>query len=102
MGTSEQNKLDYIFYKSIGLCPSCRRNKPQEGNAICDECLEKRKKYYEENIQAKKIKNKAKYERLKAAGLCTTCGKEPARPGNVRCEKCAQRYKEYYKKKKMA
>lgn len=83
---------DYQFYKARGICPACKKKKPEPGRAICADCAEYQRKYVANlsperamERRAKKRENsKQRYNRRKAAGLCVDCGK-PVYNGGVRC-----------------
>lgn len=86
------NKQDYDFYKSIGICPQCRKRPAEPNKVLCLECAEmacvhdqnKRKRHLE---HVKKLDLK-KYYRLKEQGICTYCKHEKSIPGKTKCKKC--------------
>lgn len=74
---------DYFFYKSIGICPKCKKNHLAIGFSACPECLEKGA-IYRYNLPEEKLKeiykkqveyNKNKARERRAKGLCRRCNK---------------------------
>lgn len=75
---------DYQFYKRMGICPSCRKEKLFGTEAQCPEC----RAYRAERMQKKRENNRKEmneYQRLlekrlrierKENGKCTKCGKD--------------------------
>lgn len=86
------SESNYQFYKQRGICPYCKKEKPEPGKVACADCAEKMRNYIANlsperaaERRAKKRKNsKERYNRRKAEGLCVDCGK-PAYNGGVRC-----------------
>ena len=37
----QEDRRDYAFYKSIGICPKCRKRKPEGKRVHCPECLKR-------------------------------------------------------------
>lgn len=95
---------DYEFYKSIGICPKCKKKKPFHNYVFCEECLEKiqnandkyRKPKSNEYDRKYAEKRKQKREERKRQGLCIRCGK-PATHGQL-CDYHWNRKKELRKK----
>ena len=85
MGYSRET---YQFYKSIGICTHCRKEKAEDGHVLCLDCRmqarEHKKKYDPEKIRAR---DKANREYRKANGLCVNCGARPQQHGLL-CNKC--------------
>ena len=93
---TENTKADRAFYKSIGICPNCRKRKLWGEEKQCISCrqyfYERRKPLTEE--QKLKIYSKRNEKRRKqhaeriAQGICTRCGKLKAKPGYKKCGIC--------------
>jgi hypothetical protein len=41
---AEKDRLEYQRYKKLGICPKCKKNKPEPGKVSCNDCLEKARK----------------------------------------------------------
>lgn len=41
---AEKDRLEYQHSKKLGLCPKCKKNKPEAGKVSCNDCLEKTRK----------------------------------------------------------
>lgn len=96
-----QNRENYAWYKSKGICPKCRKEWASPERVFCAKCLKKKcadtmKHGSEHNAQ----KCKERRERLKAQGLCVSCGK-PAVKGRSLCAACARRNSEAQQVRKM-
>ena len=100
---------DYNWYKSLGICPMCRKNRPTKNHIICLECMsdtsEKNRRRRErltpeqrraESQRAVEYKRQRK-ERRKAEGLCVECGKRPPKEGRIRCAICLHKHSERMK-----
>ena len=95
---------DYEFYKQRGICPYCKREKPEPGKVACRSCIDKQKHWAEnmtpEERERKKARTrelaKLRYKKKKDAGICAMCGKVPPTPGRTYCAKCAERRKKYH------
>lgn len=95
---------DYEFYKSIGICPKCKKKKAFYNKVFCEECLEKiqngndkyRKPKSKEYDRKYAARRKEKREERKRKGLCIRCGK-PATHGQL-CDYHWYRRKEIRKK----
>lgn len=76
------NKRLNKFYEniSLGLCGSCKQNKPKVGKRTCEKCLNKVKKSQDK---------KRKVARLD--GLCIACYKLPVETNYSKCVKCRNR-----------
>lgn len=99
---------DYFFYKSIGICPKCKKNQLAIGFSACPECLEKGT-MYRSNLSEDKLKemykNQAEYNRNKAKerrsmGLCRRCNK-PAVSGKALCWYHLNKAREESKKRRI-
>lgn len=90
------NKSDREFYKSIGICPVCGKNKLYGDEKACPEC-----RAYSANLMASKRAgnrdtynsyqrdySKSLYQRRKEQGICVRCGKRKANTGETRCLVC--------------
>lgn len=104
----------YNLYKSLGICPQCRRNKSAPKHVLCLECLsdisernyQRRSKLTDEQHQAESqraTENKRKRrERRKASGLCVECGRRPPKDGRLRCGVCLYKNRERMKRYNIA
>ena len=92
---------DVRFYKSIGICPVCRKNRLAPGKNQCFDCLERNRAYSarkrgamteeERKAENEKIRvlKRELYARRRAEGVCTRCGKGPLYDGTTLCMECA-------------
>lgn len=95
---------NYQFYKQRGICPYCKKEKPEPGKVACRSCIDKQKHWAENMTPEERARKKARtrelaklrYKKKKAAGVCAQCGKVPPTPGRTYCEKCAEQRKKYY------
>jgi hypothetical protein len=95
---------DYYYYKSHGICVSCRKNDAEPHSIYCWDCREKsraraRKQYRKNKVNPyfrhyKNSQTRLRQERLKEEGLCTCCGQVKAMPGKTLCQRCLDRKKE--------
>lgn len=101
---------DYNWYKTLGICPMCRKKKPALDHVICLECMsdasEKNRKRRErltaeqrhaESQRAVEYKRQRR-ERRKAEGVCVECGKRPPKEGRIRCAVCLHKHSERMKR----
>ena len=86
--------------KAMQLCVCCGKQDAYtlNGRALCFECCEKRRKYYNERQSRYSVAQQQKYRRNKSEGVCIRCGKEKAVEGLILREKC--RIKEKWSKKR--
>ena len=83
---------EYLFFKSRGICPICRKNKSAIGFVQCPECLEKGQlRSAGRDREQVNAKARERYHRRKAEGICVDCKSRKAEPGKVRCSACAKR-----------
>lgn len=99
----------YEYYKSIGRCPNCKRNKSAPNHVLCLECMSdvsernhrQRDKWTHERRKAESkraVENKRKRkERRKAEGVCVECGKRPPKEGRISCKICLRKHRERMK-----
>lgn len=86
MANAERNKSDYIFFKSIGICTMCRKNKVVGNYTMCPKCLEKKAEYNARYFSSKEVMEKSKeraknrYYSHKENGICVDCN-NPATHG---------------------
>lgn len=93
---SERRHEEYMYYKSRGLCPICRKAYAAAGHVSCPECIEKATlRAMKRDKAAVTAKQKQRYQRRKAEGMCVQCGGRPAIEGKVLCEKCLLKRKIY-------
>ena len=98
------SESNYQFYKQRGICPYCKKEKPEPGKVSCQHCIDKQKHWAENMTPEARARKKARtrelaklrYERKKAAGVCVQCGKVQPTPGRTYCAKCAEQRKKYY------
>lgn len=88
-----QQTLNKHYYKHIGICPNCRRERLIGDEKSCPECRAKAYAYRlkrdrDRYNQVHAIWSKKTYADRKAKGLCTRCGKRKAKQGQFRCEYC--------------
>lgn len=103
---------EYAFYKSLGICPTCRHEKAAPGRVNCLNCLENRRAYNEKykrtcppqvmkkNRENSMRKTKELREYRKQNGLCVTCGNKPARKERTNCYECALKDRNRHKQKR--
>lgn len=101
---------DYSWYKSIGICPVCKKKRAARNHVMCLECIsdraeisrKQREKWTPERRKAESrraVENKRKRrERRKADGLCVECGKRPPKEGRIRCGICLHKHAEHMKR----
>lgn len=95
---------NYQFYKQRGICPYCKKEKPEPGKVACRSCIDKQKHRAENMTPEERARKKARtrelvklrYKQKKDTGICVMCGKVPATPGRTYCAKCAEQRKKYY------
>ena len=105
------NRETRAFYKSIGICPQCRKEKLFGDEKSCIECrqknyerestiTDKQMKIYRENF---KEKQKILYKERSEKGICTRCGKLKVVPGRKKCGLCLEKdrlsHTKYYEKR---
>lgn len=88
-----QATLNKHYYKRIGICPYCRRNKLFGEEKSCPECRAKATELSSKRDKIRYNKNHADwsrkvYQERKLKGICVRCGKRKANKGYVRCEYC--------------
>ena len=93
------------FYKSLGLCPRCGRNKLFGSEKQCPECSAK---MYESNRKSREKRNlnlkeyyKKDIKELKENGLCRSCRKRKVAEGHTYCPICLAKHREYGRKRRM-
>lgn len=83
---------EYHFYKNLGICVRCHKERAEPHKVMCYECMDKEKEQYQKKLQKNKEQiNKRdldKYYRLKEQGICTYCKHEKAVVGKTKCAKC--------------
>ena len=83
------------FFKKIGICIACEREKAFGDHVYCPDCLDKHNEYerkYKQNAteEQRQTRNEArrkKYYEHKKQGLCVNCNRK-ATPGYVYCTDC--------------
>lgn len=78
----ERYKSNYEYFKSMGICPTCRKEKSAPGHVACFDCLDKKRIYNEKyrNDPVKKDearkRNIENYYKRKSLGICVNCKKK--------------------------
>lgn len=88
-----QQGLNKRYYKRIGRCPYCLKEKIYGDEKSCPECRAKNAEYSKkrDRVHYNKVHaewSKKVYEERKSKGLCVRCGKNRAKEGQCRCEAC--------------
>lgn len=97
MTQKDENRKNYLFYKSMGICPQCGINTHAPNRVRCEECLVKNsisrakaiqketsEKRYTRQTNHKEYLKRMRAER-KSQGLCIYCGKPIAKGSSVFC-----------------
>lgn len=86
---------DYEWYKSIGICVQCRKEKAAPHHVRCEVCLEQNLSTQESRRRVgtyrradRRSYNKTLRERRKAAGLCIDCGRPICSSSKCYCVEC--------------
>ena len=83
-----KSKEEYQYFKKLGICTHCRKEKAEKGKTLCLACKmqnrEYKKKYDPDKMRAR---DKANREYRKDHGLCVNCGARPWQHGLI-CNKC--------------
>lgn len=86
------NQESRLYFKKLGFCPRCKRNKLFGDEKECPECIAM---MYEVNRKSKEkgnVSTKEYYrnynERLKEQGLCRGCRKRNIAVGHIYCSIC--------------
>lgn len=98
---------DYQFYKRMGVCPSCRKNKIMGDEGHCPECrawfanhfAKKLEANREEMNKARRIRDSELRKKRRENGLCYRCGGE-LKDGFSLCRRCREREKIYKARQK--
>lgn len=95
-----KNKEEYHFYKSLGICVQCNKEKAKQGQSRCQKCLdhaaESRRKKRSEMSEEEKEREKQKKrdymknlrEQKKKNGICIWCNKPVSKYSNMFCIDC--------------
>lgn len=105
---NEYEKENREFYKKLGICPECRKEKLFGDEKRCISCREKQykrrkdqmeeqKRKYSENF---KKKQKERYKERSENGICTRCGKRKAENGKKKCRICLEKNAEAHRRKR--
>ena len=89
------------YYISLGICPVCKKQKPEQGYKLCKSCRERlndsnrksRAKHRIEYNQKMRERRAVIYEYRVVHGICTRCGKAPAVEGHRTCRACHPMFK---------
>lgn len=90
---------DKEFYRSIGICPYCRKEKLLGKEKMCPECLayfskkncESYKKNRAKNRDRDNEKHRMIYAKKSEEGICVSCNKLKAMTGRKRCYLCLEK-----------
>lgn len=95
------------FFKSIGICPRCGKNKLFGDEKTCPECLAYAYAVNNKSKANRNFNSKEWYKKdiamLKSQGLCRSCRKEKIAIGHTYCPSCLIKHRERaakYKNKK--
>ena len=92
----KEQRDDWRYYQSMGVCPKCRKNPLIGDEKMCLECRSKKIEYnkahgikrtkedrrmYDLNLKAKRI----------SLGLCPRCGKREPAEGRTKCSYCLRK-----------
>lgn len=96
----QETNADRSFYKSIGICPRCQKNRLYGSEQSCPECRaraandasRRRGENRMEYNGQQRIYHAELYRRRKESGICVRCGKRMPEPGYAECGIC--RYKD--------
>lgn len=99
MGSKYSKKDERDFYRSLGLCPRCGKNKLLGTERNCPECRSKsadyeRKRYalhHDERLAQRNASFNRLYAERKAQGICVRCRKRKADKNHVTCTYCRKR-----------
>lgn len=94
---------DYQFYKRMGICPQCKKNKIMGSESHCPECrayqADLMAKIYKENRnnirERKRLAEKEILTYRRNNGLCYKCGKQLINLDYKSCKRCRERIKAY-------
>lgn len=92
------SREDREFYKSISICPYCRKNRIMGAENICPECLayfaeknsERYAKFGRKNADDFKRKQREKYRDRVESNVCTRCGKK-TKANRKKCPACLEK-----------
>lgn len=79
------DNYNYRWYKSHGICVSCRQCKATNGKVLCEACRRRAHERYDSK-QRNKLHERYKYR--KAKGLCVRCGVSRSAKDHVLCAEC--------------
>ena len=77
---------EYQFYKRLGICVICHKEKAEPNIVRCWECNERQKNL--EKNRNRKVEFNTSVKTRKELGICTLCGKRKAKENRVKCEIC--------------
>lgn len=97
------------FFRKIGICPECGKNKLFGDEKMCPECLarqaERRARHPISDDKQKEYSETFKeysrnlYAERKKAGICTKCGKRKAVQGKAKCAICQSKDNAIHRKR---
>lgn len=99
----DYNKETRRFLKTIGICPTCGKNKLFGDEKTCPECVAKACEYEvktrEKDIKAYNERHSRYYKkrttRYRAEGMCGKCGKNKPAIGYKTCAICLDKIKKW-------
>lgn len=99
---SQRRKEDRKFFKSMGICPRCKKNKLMGSEKNCPECLAYMQivNQKSKDKEKEKIYYKQRYENLKTKGICTKCSKRKSVTGKTYCSICLANKRERERKRR--
>ena len=97
---------DYQFYKRMGICPTCRKNKLYGEEGHCLECkiwfaehsAKRREENKEQMNEQRKKSDRALRKTRKELGLCIRCGVDLKGWLYQKCVRCREKDKIYRRK----
>ncbi len=93
-GYNEDARQARLFYKSLGLCSECGKNRVFRHEKTCPECRAKNTRNYhrtEEQRERYYASNRKWYWKNSEQGICVKCGRRKAVEGKKMCGICASR-----------
>lgn len=88
---NEDARQARLFYKALGLCSECGKNRVFKNEKTCPECRANKVSSCnrtEEQKERYRASNRKWYWRLSEQGICVKCGRRKAVDGKKMCGKC--------------
>lgn len=88
------------FFKKLGICPRCGKNKLFGDEKRCPECSIRENKYIinrdrERTNEYRRVWGRNDYQQKKKEGICTRCGKRKADSGYFTCSICREKIRQW-------